>query len=104
MLKLLLGVGFYLFTRLAPFLEKSCPMASAIGPPEVATAGAVEAAVVPPVIASSSAADARSPGNENERRTSEIDNRQTHLITPVDRPLLLAPFISPILPLFLKFS
>ena len=67
---------------LAPFLEKSGPVAPAVGAPEVATAGAVEAAIVPPVVASSSATDARSPGNENERRTSEIDNRQSYLIGP----------------------
>lgn len=57
------SIPFLLFewvVFLAPFLEESSPMASAIGSPQVATTGATEAAIVPPVVAAASASDARS--------------------------------------------
>lgn len=56
---------------LAPLLEEAGPMASAIGAPQVAAAGTAKTAVVPSVVAASTAADARSSGNINQRRTSE---------------------------------
>lgn len=72
------SIPFLLFewvVFLAPFLEESSPMASAIGSPQVATTGATEAAIVPPVVAAASASDARSSGNINQRRTSEKRNK-----------------------------
>lgn len=60
---------------LAPFLEESGPMTTAIGSPQVAATGAAEAAIVPPVVAAATASDARSSGNINQRRTSEKRNK-----------------------------
>lgn len=66
---------FQSFIDLAPFLEKSGPMTTAIGSPQVAATGAAEAAIVPPVVAAATASDARSSGNINQRRTSEKRNK-----------------------------
>ena len=66
---------FSVWLNLAPFLEESGPMTTAIGSPQVAATGATEAAIVPPVVAAASTSDARSSGNINQRRTSEKRNK-----------------------------
>lgn len=57
--------------KLTPFLEEAGSVASTIGSPQVAATRGAEAAIVPSVVAGSSAPDARSSGNINQRRTSE---------------------------------
>lgn len=64
---------YFSFSRFlfAPLLEEAHALAPAVGPPEVAAAGRVVAAVVGAVVAGSHAANAGAPKKVDIRRASE---------------------------------
>ena len=62
-----------------PFLEEAHSLTSAIGPPEVASAGGRVATVTGTMVTVPSTPYARTPENVDQRRTSETTSSNTSL-------------------------
>ena len=66
-----------------PFLKESRTVATTVGSPQVAAAGATEAAIVASMVATTPTTNARTPGNINHttRRTNSTSENSQTLVT-----------------------